>query len=100
MLPAQMSHFSLPLLALMHFFHSLLSQPARSTLISNPKAPFPRQTQHHLLQTHFQGFVHYMRGTSDNMAAKPFYLTSLCHMRVLKPIPATKAGGLIQGMLL
>lgn len=44
--------------------------------------------------------MYYLRGISDNLAAKPFCLTSLCHMDVLKPFPATKAGELIQGVLL
>lgn len=41
-LPAQMCRLSLPSLAPRHFFLSLLSQPARRTLISSPKSPFPK----------------------------------------------------------
>lgn len=41
-LPAQMHRLSLPSLALTHFFLSLLSQPARRTLISSPESPFPK----------------------------------------------------------
>lgn len=92
MLPAQMCRLSLPSLALTHFFLPLLSSQLVGLLSQAPNHPFPRQAQQHPLQTHFQEFVHDIRATSDNLAAKPFCLTSSCHIDVLKPLPAAKAG--------
>lgn len=40
--PAQMCCLSLPSLALMHFFQSLLPQPTRRNLLSSPESPFPK----------------------------------------------------------
>lgn len=54
--------------------------------------PFPRHFQQHPLQTHFQGVVHGIRGSSDNLAGKPFcfYATLMSPNPLLKPRQGVK----------
>lgn len=63
-----------PSLALTHFFLSLFSNQLIGFLSRAQITLSQRQAQQHPLQTHFQGVAHHMRGTSENLAAKPLAL--------------------------